>query len=100
MRELFLIECLDCLECGGKRSTTPLWRSDKLQEALKKLLAGGCPEKGGSTSLGPKGRDAIATSVSVVAIVLINLKARRAGTLYYAMFSIIALCRTYGAHLS
>jgi hypothetical protein len=36
----------------------------------------------------------------VVAIALINHEARRAGTLCHAMSSIIALCRTFGAHSS
>jgi hypothetical protein len=36
----------------------------------------------------------------VVAIVLINLEARRAGTLCHAMYANNALCRTFGAHSS
>jgi len=72
---------------------------DKLQEALKKLLAGGFgvvakelrPEGPACNSHARKG---------VVAIVLINLEARRAGTLCHAMSAIIALCRTFGAHSS
>jgi hypothetical protein len=76
---------------------------DKLKEARKKLLAGefGIVAQRVVPELRPEGPTFNSHArKGVVAIGLINLEARRAGTLCHAMSSIIALCRTFGAHSS